>query len=74
MAAVCGAGGSRRAVARHPGTQGAAEEVGGAAGLGWDGVGFFAPRGLQQISPGQSGAARAAKRRPGEDIVFNRLP
>jgi len=33
MAAVCGAGGSRRAVARHPGAQGAAKEVGGAAGL-----------------------------------------
>ena len=62
------------AVARHPGAQGAAEEVGGAAGLGWDGVGFFAPKGLQQISPGQSGAARAAQRRPGEEVVFNRLP
>jgi len=45
-----------------------------AALRGLDGMaaGFFAPKGLQQISPGQSGAARAAERRPGSDFVFNR--
>ncbi len=34
MAAVCGAGGSKRPVAGHPGAHEAAEEVWGAAGLG----------------------------------------
>jgi len=74
MAAVCGAGGSKRSLAVHRGVPGSAEEVGGAAGLDGMASGFFAPEGLQQISPGQSGTAIAAERRPGEDVVFNRLP
>ncbi len=74
MAAVCGAGGSKRSVAGHRGVHGSTEEVGGAAGLDGMASGFFAPKGLQQISPGQSGPAIAAERRPGEDVVFNRLP
>ena len=56
------------------GVHGSAEEVGGAGGVDGMASGFFAPKGLQQISPGQSGAAIAAERRPGEDVVFNRLP
>ena len=68
MTAVCGAGGSKRPVARHPGAHGAAEEVGGAAGLDGMASVFLPRRGCNKSAQGR------AERRPGEDVVFNRLP